>query len=94
MMLVKRKYSTNEILKSFEYAGRRKGSVAGSHIDSLVALKKAIILCWKCRKKFNPKAVRYKKPFRIPFVRNSRCDGCRELPMQAEIFIHKDMNYL
>ena len=88
------KKQTIREIKSIEYAGRRIGSVAGSHIDSLVALKKAIVLCWKCRRKFSPKSASYKKPFRIPFVRSSRCDGCRELPAQAELFIHKDMNYL
>lgn len=93
-MILLRQRTKKEQANVLEYAGRRVGSVAGSHIDSLVALRKAIVLCWKCRRKFNPKAVRYKKPYRIPYVRASRCDGCRELPMQAELFIHKDMNYL
>ena len=93
-ILLPKKWTPRESARVLEYQGRRKGSIAGSHIDSLVALKKAIILCWKCRRKFNAKAVGYYKPGRIPYVRASRCDGCRELPPQAELFIHKSMNYL
>lgn len=87
-------YIAKKIPQNFEFEGRRVGLPEGSYIDSLVSLRKAIVLCWKCRRKFNEKTSHYKKPWNIPYVRMSRCDGCRVFQQRAEIFIHEEMNYL
>jgi hypothetical protein len=93
-ILVPKSWTNQEISKSYEHKGRKKTLGHGSYISDLVALKKAIVLCWKCRRKFNEKTSHYMKHHAIPFVRNSRCDACKQLSMQAELFIHEEMNYL
>lgn len=94
MILVPKRWTKRDIARNAEHAGRRTGLPAGGYMSDLVALRKAIVLCWRCRRKFNAKAAHYTKHPNIPFVRFSRCDGCRELAMKAELFIHEEMNYL
>lgn len=76
------------------FAGRKQGLSHGSYILDLVALRKAIVLCFKCRARFQEKQHHYMKHPSIRDVRASRCDACKSLPPVAELFIHEEMNYL
>lgn len=59
-----------------EAFGRPKGKPAGSYVDDLVALGKAIVLCLTCRHRFDFKKARYRVPDWGRHV-IGRCDGCR-----------------
>lgn len=58
--------------------GAPSGRLAGGWLDDLATLKKAIVLCHRCVKKFNYKAYGYKRSRILawdPFVLGD-CDGC------------------
>ena len=73
-----------------EYQGRKVGSIAGSHIADLVALQKAITLCFACAHKFGSEAeIRrkgYYKDRRFGWVQG-KCDDCRQFFPRAMFFI-------
>jgi hypothetical protein len=74
-------------LQSFEAPGKRSGKTAGSHMDELWTLHKAIWLCWECKHKFDHVRHRYfyEKNLRV----NARCDGCGEHRQNSHLFIHE-----
>lgn len=75
--------------KPQEHPGKKYGKPVGGWIDDLVALKKAIILCWRCQPKFDHKRSNYYKDGRFPYV-VGRCDGCREMMNhQTKLYIHE-----
>lgn len=76
LVLVKKDWGIQDILRSYEDPGRKKGKVAGSHMDELVASEQAVILCDLCVHKFNAQSARYRKPARFFTVR-AKCDDCR-----------------
>ena len=70
-----------------EYQGRKVGSVAGSHIADLVALEKAIVLCFSCAHKFGDEKKRgYYKDKRFG-VCSGKCDDCRQFYPRAFLYI-------
>jgi len=70
-----------------EYQGRKVGSVAGSHIADLVALEKAITLCFSCAHRFgNWQAKGYYKDARFGYIQG-KCDDCRQFYPRALFFI-------
>lgn len=72
-----------------EHAGAKYGQPKGSWIDDLAALKKAIILCWRCQPKFDHKRAKYYKDGRFPYV-IGRCDGCRRwMNHETKLYIHE-----
>ncbi|KPK68175.1 hypothetical protein AMJ82_08925 [candidate division TA06 bacterium SM23_40] len=72
-----------------EHPGRRIGKPEGTYIMDLVALRKAILLCWRCQPRFNHKRANYYKDERFPYV-VGRCDGCRRfMSHQAKLYIHE-----
>jgi len=72
-----------------EHPGKKPGAVTGSWIHDLVALRKAIILCWRCQPKFDHKRARYYKDERFPHV-IGRCDGCKEhMNHSTKLYIHE-----
>ena len=56
--------------------GRKIGSIAGVHVDGLVAHDLCIQLCSQCAYKFNYRAYHYYKETKQPFL--GACDGCRK----------------
>jgi hypothetical protein len=62
----------------------------GSWLADLTALKKSLVLCFRCKAKFqgSVSAREYYMDTRYPHV-NGSCDGCRELG-QGNLFIHED----
>lgn len=86
LVIVKRDWGIQDVLKSQEDPGRKKGKPSGSYIDDLVALKKAVILCDLCVRKFNAKKAGYEKPSRFSTVRG-KCDDCREMGF-GTLFVH------
>jgi len=74
---------------SMKDPGRRKGKPAGSHIDDLVALRKAIVLCWRHVHLFNP------DPYQYTRVRvngenigvTGDCDHCRQPSQGSALFL-------
>lgn len=74
--------------KLVEDPGRKVGKPEGSHIYDLVALRKAIVLCHiRCRARFDHKKADYYMDRRFPYV-TGRCDGCRQIAIQAALYIH------
>lgn len=75
----KAREETVRYVSSLESPGRRVGSVAGSHIDSLCALRQAVMLCWQCAPKFAPNGVpsHPEYVFDRHYKVSGQCDGCR-----------------
>lgn len=80
-ILVGRKYSTAEVeaakVKSAEFR-RNRYTTGSAHLDDMVTLKKAVILCPAHARKFSPKQAKYaahpdKRMRRV----NGQCDVCR-----------------
>ncbi len=72
-----------------EHPGRPVGKPEGTYVLDLVALKKVILLCWKCQPKFNHGKANYYKDGRFPHV-IGKCDGCRDIMNhQTRIYIHE-----
>lgn len=72
-----------------EHPGKKNGLPTGGWIDDLSALRKAIILCWRCQPKFDHKRANYYKDERFPHV-VGKCDGCREyMNHQTKLYIHE-----
>ncbi len=88
LVIVKRDWGIRDVLKSQEDPGRKKGKPSGSYIDDLTALKKAVILCDACVKRFNAKKAGYEKPARFSTVR-AKCDDCREMGF-GTLFMARD----
>lgn len=72
--------------------GRPRGKPAGSWVDELASLGKAICLCFKCQRKFNHKAHGYQ---RRRFITSnmttitSDCDGCKTTWITVSLFLKR-----
>lgn len=69
--------------------GRPRLITPGGYIYDLAALSKAILLCWKCSRKFNYQSVGYKiVPSVVPGHRFviSKCDGCKDFLVQCSLY--------
>jgi hypothetical protein len=73
-----------------EHFGRKVGKTAGSYIDDLVALEKAIVLCFSCAHRFGDdrviKAKGYYKDKRFGYA-SGKCDDCRQFYPRAFLLI-------
>lgn len=89
---IPREYSKQEILKSSEDKGRPVGKPKGSHLDDLIALRKAVLLCRLCAPQLVKVArkYQYREDPKMPVVRAS-CDCCREHDDQARCFLHESL---
>lgn len=68
-------------LNIYKDPGRPDLITPGGYIYDLAALKKAILLCWKCSRKFNYQSVGYEKVEPVIPGYNyviSTCDGCKK----------------
>lgn len=74
-------------VKLVEYGGRKEGKPSGSHMDDLVQLQKAIILCFSCFHRFgDPKKKGYYKDTRFGYA-TGKCDDCRQFYPRANFLI-------
>jgi len=64
--------------KAAAFSGPRSGTIRGSWLADLAALKKAVMLCWGCQRKWSPKAHGYERKIVGPGFPEARgeCDGC------------------
>lgn len=79
-------------LASMESPGRSVGSVAGSFVSDLAAIRQCVLLCWQCAPKFDPKAHGYvhDKHYRV----SGKCDGCRTRVMNGSLRFFTHESYL
>lgn len=87
--IIRRDWSKREIIEQREHTGYRPGRVVGGYISDLVALKKAIILCGSCSRKFNRVKNGYVIPINTPLV-NGRCDGCKQIDSRNTLYLHHE----
>ena len=88
IIIARRTWGLRDYLKAAEAKGRRIGKPHGSYIDDLAALKKAIVLCDGCVRRFNHVKHGYYRQREFPFVRGS-CDACKQHSERASLFIHE-----
>lgn len=93
IVLVKQAWSKQDILKSMESPGRKKGKPKGSHIDDFVALRKSVALCPLCVSGFNPRGKRYVTSKRVPFCRG-KCDACREWDEVLRLYMPEEFGHV
>ncbi len=67
--------------------GRGKGRLPGGHVGDREDLKKALLFCQGCVRKFNHIRAGYTKKRNLPVVRG-RCDGCQEYTPQGHLMVH------
>jgi len=67
-------------------AGRPSGRLPASHVDDLVQLRKAIMLCRDCVGKFLAEKAGYVAKKNLPFARG-RCDHCQHYVERARMFV-------
>ena len=92
-ILTPQQWTTQQILASQAFGGRKKGTLGGSLIADMVSLKKTIFLCGDCQSKFDWRHHGYFSIWRYehqPVL--GACDVCR---MQVtgndgRLFIHED----
>jgi len=70
-----------------EYRGRKPGKLAGTEVTDLAMLKKSIVLCQLCFRKFDHRRHNYMKATRWGWV-GGKCDGCAEMNMQNHFYVH------
>jgi len=91
-ILVRREYSSHEVdlaeLKRVEF--RRNHYTSGSaHLDDLIALEKAIVLCDSHARKFKPRIARYElHPAHNCRRVQGNCDVC-QMNGPATLFLHE-----
>lgn len=70
------------------HPGRPQTQLPSSWVADLVALQKAIVLCWACQPKFDHKRNHYYKDMRFQF-HQGQCDGCRSFAAQGKMYVHE-----
>jgi hypothetical protein len=90
LIIVRRKWSLVDLLKaklkSAEDPGRKIGKPKGSYLDDLVSLRKSIVFCVGCERKFDHRRHKYSKPTGVPYWQGD-CDVCREFCQTAAFFV-------
>jgi hypothetical protein len=88
-ILVKKKYTPQDMAKNAEAPGKKRGLTSGSWIHDLCALRKVITLCPMCQHKFNPGRIGYIRDKDIPFYQAS-CDGCKILDQKCAAYFFEE----
>lgn len=75
-------------LRDARHSGKPSRMTAGSWIDDLAALGKAIVLCSMCEVKFNARKYDYRAKDLWPGQKHvaGDCDGCKRHVAQARLF--------
>ena len=79
--IVKSSWSAVERERTLRHRGRATGKTAGSWIDDLASLRKAICLCDRCKRKFASGRHQYKRVQAVPgynYVKG-QCDDCKQM---------------
>ena len=77
-------------LMASEDTGRAQGRLPGGHVMDLSDMRKAILLCPDCIRKFPAKRSEYVTKKNLPVVRG-KCDGCRGYTMAGRLLVHYTM---
>ncbi len=77
-------------LMASEDTGRAPGRLPGGHVMDLSDMRKAILLCPDCIRKFPRRRSEYVFKKNLPVVRG-KCDGCRAYSMQGRLMVHYTM---
>ncbi len=88
-ILIRKEYSKLDHIKRVETKGNHRGRTAGSYVLDLADLKKAIVLCDQCRRKFNARG--YVAHKTIPRV-TGQCDACKLIGVN-NMYVHESFNY-
>lgn len=88
-ILVRQKWTKEDIQASLEVKGKKKGRVAGGWIHDLAALKKVILLCTSCTHKFNPGRVGFVKEKEFPVCQGT-CDGCSTFDTRCSWYLWEE----
>lgn len=89
--VIKGKWTARQYEPHARHRGRAAGTTAGSWVDDLVSLKKAICLCDTCKRNFNPAASGYKRVQAVPgynYVKG-QCDGCKQ-QLDCNVYLPKE----
>lgn len=91
-IIVGRQYSAAEVeaakLKAAEYR-RNRYTTGSAHLDDMIALGKAVILCATHSRKFSPKQAHYRAhPDKRMRRVNGQCDVCR-VPELCFLFLNE-----
>lgn len=62
------------------HKGRVAGKTAGTWLDDLASLRKAVCLCDACQPRFNASSYGYRRIQAVPGYNHvkGQCDGCRD----------------
>ena len=74
-LLVRKKFTKADHLRSLEADPRRHGKPHGSYVIDLADLRKTVLLCPACNCRFDWKRHRFRKEKEFPYV-NAKCDAC------------------
>jgi hypothetical protein len=79
-------------LKAAAFNGPASGTVRGSWLSDLAALKKAVMLCWQCQPKWKPEKHGYARRMVGPGYREARgeCDGCGAANELCAMYLPKE----
>jgi len=91
MEILSRKNWTNQqILKTWEDPGRKRGQMAGTYVDDLCELAKTIILCPMCIHAMNWRRKGYYSVTHFEHITcQGTCDGCRNQTNRGTFLIHE-----
>ena len=91
LLYLPKKYTKLDHMKRVETQGKHVGRTSGSYVLDLVDLKKTVVLCDLCRRKFNARAYRYVQHYTIPRVQG-QCDACKRIGIN-DMYVHESFNY-
>ncbi len=74
-------------LMASEDTGRAPGRLPGGHVMDLSDMKKAVLLCPYCIKKFPRRRSEYVFKKNLPIVRG-KCDGCKGHTLNGRLMVH------
>lgn len=84
---IPRKLTVLDKVRATLAPSRKRGSVPGSYIDDMVALRKVVLLCPLCIDGFSWKSKRYNKE---DMFCTAKCDVCRTPTEYAVAFIPEE----
>ena len=94
MILTPQQWETVDRIKGAIWRGRKRGQTAGTVVNDLVALEKAITLCGSCQHKFDWRHRQYYSVWRYehePVI--GACDACKTMITgnDGRLFLHENV---
>lgn len=93
MFAILRDWKTRENrMKAAAFGGPRSGTIRGSWLADMAALKKAVMLCWACQRKWKAAAHDYERKMVGPGHAEARgeCDGCGAANEMCAMYLPKE----